>query len=115
MSTAQPWGHGWRSSPAFIIFTAVLSLFTETFLYGFIVPILSYMIEVRLQLPSSQSQWLTSALLTSYGFVAMASAPIIAHFADKTPDRRTPLLLALIGCMLGTVLVAICPSGKHNR
>ncbi|KAJ5126633.1 MFS transporter [Penicillium atrosanguineum] len=108
--SAQPWGYRWRSSQAFIVFTAVLGLFSETFLYGFIVPILSYMLEDRLQLPPSQTQWLTTALLTSHGFFAMASAPIIAHFADKTSDRKVPLLLALAGCATGTLLVAICSS-----
>lgn len=115
MSVIQPWGYRWRSSQAFIIFTATLGLFSETFLYSFIVPILSYMIEGRLQLPSTQTQWLTTALLTTHGFIAMASAPIIAHFADKTPDRRMPLLLALAGCALGTLLVAICSSGTYRH
>lgn len=113
MSAIQPWGYRWRSSQAFLIFTATLGLFSETFLYAFIVPILSYMLEDRLHLPSTQTQWLTTALLTTHGFIAMASAPIIAHFADKTSDRRMPLLLALTGCALGTLLVAICSSGKY--
>lgn len=111
--SAQPWGYRWRSSQTFIIFTATLGLFSETFLYGFIVPILSYMLEDRLQLPPSQTQWLTTALLTGHGFVAMVSAPIIAHFADKTSDRKVPLLLALAGCATGTLLVAICSSRMY--
>lgn len=113
MSAIQLRGYRWRSSQAFIIFTATLGLFSETFLYAFIVPILSYMVEDRLGLPSTQTQWLTTALLTTHGFVAMASAPIIAHFADKTPDRRMPFLLALTGCAVGTLLVAICSSGTY--
>lgn len=115
MSDIRPWGYGWRSSQAFIIFTATLGLFSETFLYAFIVPILSYMIEVRLRLPPSQTQWLTTALLTTHGFVSVASAPIIAHFADKTSNRKVPLLLALAGCLVGTLLLAICPSGMYQQ
>ena len=103
-------GYGWRSSQAFIVFTAILGLFSETFLFAFIVPILSYMVEVRLQLPYNQTQWITTAMLTAQGFISMISAPIIAHFADKTPNRRTPLLLALLGCLVGTLLLAICSS-----
>ncbi|KFX94357.1 hypothetical protein O988_06352 [Pseudogymnoascus sp. VKM F-3808] len=110
MSNIQPRDYSWRSSQGFIIFVAVLGLFSETFLYAFIVPILSYMVEVRLQLPSSQTQRLTTALLTTHGFVSVASAPIIAHFADKTPNRKIPLLLALTGSTVGTLLLAICPS-----
>jgi MFS family permease len=110
----QPWGYRWRSSSAFIVFTATLGLFSETFLYAFIVPILSYMLEDRLQLPASQTQWLTTTLLTSHGFISMASAPFIAHFADKTSDRKVPLLLALAGCATGTLLVAICSSRMYH-
>jgi len=115
MSDNQPWGYRWRSSQAFIIFTATLGLFSETFLYAFIVPILSYMVEVRLQLPPTQTQWLTTALLTTHGFVSIVSAPIIGHFADKTSNRKIPLLLALAGCSVGTLLVALCPSGMYQH
>ncbi|KAL4962486.1 major facilitator superfamily domain-containing protein [Aspergillus stella-maris] len=105
-----PRGYTWRSSSAFIIFTAVLALFTEGLLYSIIVPILSYMIEVRLGLPSSQTPWYTSALLATHGFFSMLSAPVIGHFADRTPDRKTPLLFCLVGCAGGTGLVAFTPS-----
>ncbi|KAJ5309977.1 Aldolase [Penicillium atrosanguineum] len=110
MSEVRPWGYGWRSSQSFVIFTATLGLFSETFLYAFIVPILSYMIEDRLELPPSQTQWLTTALLATHGFVSVVSAPIIGHFADKTSSRRIPLLIALAGCFVGTLLLSICPS-----
>jgi MFS family permease len=115
MSDIRPWGYGWRSSQAFIIFTATLGLFSETFLYAFIVPILSYMIEVRLRLPPAQTQRLTTALLTTHGFVSVVSAPVIAHFADKTSNRKLPLLIALVGCLVGTFLLAICPSGMYQH
>ncbi|KAL4958127.1 major facilitator superfamily domain-containing protein [Aspergillus filifer] len=105
-----PHGYTWRSSSAFIVFTAVLALFTEGLLYSIIVPILSYMIEVRLGQPPSQTPWYTSALLATHGFFSMVSAPVIGHFADKTPDRKTPLLLCLAGCAVGTGLVALTPS-----
>lgn len=86
----------------------------ETFLYGFIVPILGYMLEVRLHVDPSQTQSLTSSLLAIHGFMTLVAAPIIAHFADKTPNRRMPLLIALAACAVGTTLVACSPSGKPN-
>lgn len=103
MVDSQTWGYRWRSSQAFVIFTVSLGLFSDTFLYGFIVPILSYMVEVRLSLPPSQTQRLATALLTTHAFVSVAYAPIIAHFADKTSNRQSPLLLALGGCLAGTL------------
>ncbi|KAL4938907.1 hypothetical protein BDV06DRAFT_199939 [Aspergillus oleicola] len=109
-SSDLPRGYTWRSSSAFIVFTAVLALFTEGILYSLIVPILSYMIEVRLGQPLSQTQWYTAALLATHGFFSMTSAPIIGHFADKTSDRKTLLLLSLAGCAAGTGLLALTPS-----
>ncbi|KAF3481805.1 uncharacterized protein GIQ15_04564 [Arthroderma uncinatum] len=103
----KPWGYRWRSSKTFVISTIVLALFAETFLYGFLVPILSYMLEVRLHIDPSRTQSLSSALLAIHGFVALISAPVIAHFADKTPNRRTPLLISLAACLIGTLLVAL--------
>ena len=78
----------------------------ETFLYGFVVPILSFMLEDRLSMDPSQTQRMTTAVLTVHGFMSLISAPIIAHFADKTPNRKTPMLIALAGCVAGTLLVA---------
>lgn len=101
-----PWGYKWRSSQLFIITTATLSLFSECFIFGFVVPILPYMLETRLHLDPSRTQHFTTTLLTIYGAVSLVSAPFIAHFADKTPSRKIPLLLSLSACASGTVLVA---------
>ena len=73
-------------------------------------PILPYMIENRLRIDPSQTQRLTTALLSIHGFLALISAPIIAHFADKTPSRKLPLLVALAGCFCGTLIIACTPS-----
>ncbi|KAL4971922.1 major facilitator superfamily domain-containing protein [Aspergillus desertorum] len=105
-----PWGYTWRSSQLFIIATATISLFSESFLFGFAVPILPYMLETRLHLDPSQTQNFTTALLTLYGAVSLFSTPLIAHFADKTPSRKIPLLLSLSACASGTLLVACGPT-----
>lgn len=79
----------------------------ETFLYSFPVPILSYMIEDRLHIDASKSQNITTALLSLHGLIALVFAPIIAHFADKTPKRKLPLLISLAGCFVGTLLLSL--------
>ncbi|RAL16781.1 MFS general substrate transporter [Aspergillus homomorphus CBS 101889] len=107
MEKPLPAGYRWRSSRTFIVFTVTVALFAETFLYGFVVPILSHMIEVRLGIDPSETQRYTTALLSLHGFLGVIAAPIIAHFADKTPNRKLPLLLALGGCFVGTTLVAL--------
>lgn len=82
----------------------------DTFLYGFIVPILSYILEERLHIDPSYMQPLISAILAVHGIVAIVTSPIVGHFADQSPSRKTPLLLSLAGCLGGTVLVACAPS-----
>ncbi|KAL4948462.1 major facilitator superfamily domain-containing protein [Aspergillus filifer] len=101
-----PWGYKWRSSQTFIIITATISLFSESFLFGFVVPILPYMLEQRLNIPPTQTQTFTTTLLTIYGLISLISAPLVAHYADKTPHRKIPLLLSLTACASGTILVA---------
>lgn len=69
-----------------------------------------YLFNDRLHQDPSQTQRMTSALLTLHGLVSAVSGPLIGHFADKMPNRKTPLLLSLAGCIAGTVLVAWSPS-----
>ncbi|KAJ5690051.1 MFS transporter [Penicillium macrosclerotiorum] len=101
-----PWGYQWRSSPFFIIGTVCVALFIEIFLYGFLVPILPYMLENRLHVDPSQTQRFTSISLALHGLMSAFGGPLIGHFADKAADRRTPLLVALVGCIIGTAMVA---------
>ncbi|KAF1972864.1 MFS general substrate transporter [Bimuria novae-zelandiae CBS 107.79] len=100
----------WRKSKALLLFTATLGLFTENFLYGFVVPILPYMIEVRLHRDPSLTQRFTTELLVILGLISIPAAPIIGHFADGTTSRKIPLLVSLLGCTVGTLLVALTPS-----
>ncbi|KAF2437305.1 MFS general substrate transporter [Karstenula rhodostoma CBS 690.94] len=100
----------WRRSKTLVVFTATLGLFTENFLYGFVVPILPYMIEKRLGLDPALTQRFTTELLFILGLISVPAAPIIGHFADQTTSRKIPLLIALVGCTVGTLLVALTPS-----
>ncbi|KAJ5759441.1 major facilitator superfamily domain-containing protein [Penicillium odoratum] len=103
-------GYGWRSSRSLIIGTACLALLTEVLLYGFVVPILPYMLEVRLRQDPALTQQLTTSLLGIHGFATLLSAPILAHFIDKTSNRRSPLLVSLSVALGGTILVAATPT-----
>ncbi|KAJ5974607.1 hypothetical protein N7481_011817 [Penicillium waksmanii] len=103
-------GNRWRSSRFLIIGTACLALFTETLLYGFVVPILPYMLETRLKQDPDLTQRTTSGLLSVHGFATLILTPLVAIAADKTPSRKTPLIIALIVCLGGTILVALTPN-----
>lgn len=125
------WGYRWRSSTAFILFVVILAQFCggfptnnpsrasnispETFLYSFPVPILSYMLEERLHVDPSQTQNLTTSLLSFHGLIALISAPVIAHYADKSSNRKTPFLISLAGCFVGTIILSLTPSRTFYR
>ncbi|CAG8909946.1 unnamed protein product [Penicillium egyptiacum] len=68
------------------------------------------MLEERLHLDASQTQTYTTALLATHGFIGLVSAPIVAHLAEKTPSQKKPLLIALAGCFMGTLMIALAPS-----
>lgn len=87
-----------------------LNHFAETFLASFITPIMGYMLEERLHLDPSKTQSYTTILLSSYGFVGLVSAPAIAYFAERAGSQKKPLLIALVGCLGGTLMVALASS-----
>lgn len=68
------------------------------------------MIEHRLQIDPSQTQNITTALLSLHGFATLVFAPVIAHFADRYPTRKLPFLISLAGCLVGTLLLSLTPS-----
>lgn len=67
---------------------------------------LPYMLRTRLHEDEAEIQELTSLVLATHGAVSVVSGPIIGHFADKTSNRKLPLLLSLLACILGTGMVA---------
>ncbi|KAJ5644202.1 Major facilitator superfamily domain general substrate transporter [Penicillium longicatenatum] len=99
-------GYRWRSAKWFILSTIAIALFAETFLYGFLVPILGYMIQNRLHIDPSQTQKLTSTILGLHGALAVLSGPIIGHFADGSRNKKGALLWSLGFCIIGTGIVA---------
>lgn len=71
---------------------------------------LPYLFQDGLLQDPSQTQRLTAAILTLHGLISAISGPLIGHYADKMPNRKSPLLISLVGCIVGTVLVAWSPS-----
>ncbi|KAJ5431244.1 MFS transporter, partial [Penicillium cf. griseofulvum] len=106
----KPLGYRWRSSNFFILTCVTIALFSENFLYSFIIPILQLMLEDRLRLDPTKTQTTTSALLSTHAFVCFISGPFIGNLADKNPSRKGPLLVSLGGEIVGTVIIAAAPS-----
>ncbi|KAL4796087.1 major facilitator superfamily domain-containing protein [Aspergillus venezuelensis] len=100
----------WRSSRALAVGTACIAMFTETLLYGFLTPILPYMLEIRLHTDQAQTQSLTTRLQTTYGVVLLVATPLNANLADRIKSRKAPLLVSLGTCLVGTLLVAFTTS-----
>ncbi|KAJ5489098.1 hypothetical protein N7539_003988 [Penicillium diatomitis] len=71
---------------------------------------LPYMLEERMHQPPQQTQRLTSISLALHGIVSAFSGPILGHLADQTPSRKIPFLITLLGCIIGTLMVAFATS-----
>lgn len=68
---------------------------------------LPYMLEERMHQDPSQTQRLTSISLALHGLVSAFGGPLIGHLADKAPNRKIPFLVSLVGCIIGTFMVAV--------
>jgi MFS family permease len=64
------------------------------------------MLEERMHQDPKQTQRLTSISLALHGLVSAFGGPLIGHLADKAPNRKGPFLVALVGCIIGTFMVA---------
>ncbi|KAJ5931103.1 hypothetical protein N7466_006596 [Penicillium verhagenii] len=105
-----PIGYRWRSSNWFIISCIAIALFSENFLYSYIVPILQVMLEERLGIDESELQETTSLVLTVHALVCLVAGPLTGWLADKAPNRRLPLLLSLGAELVGTVIIMLSPN-----
>ncbi|EAW11719.1 putative MFS multidrug transporter [Aspergillus clavatus NRRL 1] len=103
-------GQQWRSSSWFIVTAMAMALFTDTFLYTFLVPILPYVVETRLGLDASLTQRISFALLSESSLVAVVLNPFIGHYADKSESKRVWLLSALVAALLGSIYLAVANS-----
>lgn len=101
--TTPPPGLKWRSSTFFILLTLGIAMFTDLFLYGLLVPVLPFMLEDRVHIPSSQTQSFTSGLLAVYAGSSVISAPIAGVLADRISTRQAPFLGGLVVLLAATV------------
>ncbi|KAJ5771614.1 hypothetical protein N7520_002143 [Penicillium odoratum] len=108
--SSLPLGYRWRSSNWFIISCIAIALFSENFLYSYIVPILQVMLEQRLGIDESELQETTSLVLTVHALVCLVAGPLTGWLADQAPNRRLPLLLSLGAELVGTVIIMLAPN-----
>lgn len=96
-----------RSSTRFIVSTVAIGLFTDLFLYGLIVPILPFILQDRVNVPSSKVQSYTSALLAAYAGSSVLASPPAGIIADKLPARQLPFLIGLVALLVATIMLSV--------
>ncbi|KAJ5498750.1 hypothetical protein N7453_007801 [Penicillium expansum] len=106
----EPWGFQWRSSTYFIVATVAVALLTDMYLYGFLVPLLPFVLEHRLGLDVSLTQRISTALLSQTALIMVVASPLIGSHADRSGAKRAWLLYGLAGALLGSLMLAMATS-----
>ena len=106
-SNPRPTGLNWRASTFFIVGTVAISLFTDLFLYGLVVPILPFILQDRTHLPQDQIQSHVSELLAVYAAASVIFSIPAGIIADKVSARQLPFLAGLTALLGATVLFSL--------
>jgi MFS family permease len=96
-----------RSSKSFILLTVCAAIFTDSFLYGVLIPVIPFTLHHRSGIPESDVQWWTSVILAGYGLMVLIGSPISGYYADHSTNRRKPFFLGLLSLSVGTVLFGV--------
>ncbi|KAL4959266.1 MFS general substrate transporter [Aspergillus stella-maris] len=99
-------GYAWRSSRIFIVAVISMAMFTDQFLFSFIIPILPVILRDRLQVNSSHTQFLTSVVLSLNALVSIAVAPFTGYLADRVKWKNGLMLWSCAVNVVGTALTA---------
>ncbi|KAJ5570085.1 uncharacterized protein N7459_009515 [Penicillium hispanicum] len=97
----------WRSSKAFVILVVCISVFTDIFLYGLIVPVLPFTLATRVGLADADIQRWASILLACYGGSILLGSLIFGWMGDQTKTRQAPFLLGLVILAGATLLFSL--------
>ncbi|KAJ6006673.1 hypothetical protein N7451_004617 [Penicillium sp. IBT 35674x] len=122
-SDQKPWLFNLRSSERFLVLTVSIAIFTDSFIYGVIVPIIPVALVERVGARPEDAQYLVSILLAVYGGTLLAGSrefkqfilylnpklkdiALFGYFADKCSSRKLPFVLGLIALGTSTALFA---------
>lgn len=97
----------YRASKAFTLITVCLALFTDSFIYGVLVPVFPFSLEDRCDVDPDRVQLWTSALFAAFGIAILLGSPGCGWLADHTTSRRAPLLSALPILVLATIMIGV--------
>ncbi|RAH43812.1 MFS transporter [Aspergillus brunneoviolaceus CBS 621.78] len=94
-----------RSSVSFITFVASYAVFTDSFLYGLIVPVVPTALNDRLGVSRNDEQTWTSILIALYGAAQFSVAPLSGYVSDRIQSRWWPMVAGVLTLGAGTALL----------
>ncbi|KAJ2417386.1 hypothetical protein GGI10_000246 [Coemansia sp. RSA 2530] len=92
-----------RSTPAAVLTVSTMAVFSDTVVYGLIVPFLPDIIQDKLGMSSSAN----GILFGTFGLGVLIGAPISAYISDRWNWRKWPMIIGLLGLGATSVLFAL--------
>ncbi|KAJ2826028.1 hypothetical protein IWW50_002569 [Coemansia erecta] len=92
-----------RSQPAAVLIVSTMAVFTDTVVYGLIVPFLPEILQERLGMSSSSN----GLLFGCFGIGVLIGAPVSAYISDRWKIRKWPMILGLLGLGATSALFAL--------
>ncbi|KAL5341193.1 major facilitator superfamily domain-containing protein [Aspergillus crustosus] len=102
----QPPGTAWRSSKLFIVLAISIAMFTDYFLFSFIIPVLPEILKDRLRIAPSHTQLVTSIVLSMNALVSIAIAPAVGYISDRVKWKNNLMLSGYLVDIVGTAITA---------
>lgn len=92
------------------LMTEIASL--DEMLFAFMVPLLPYIFENRLELDTSLTQRLTSLFLVEGALISIISSPFVGNIADRASSKKVLLLVLLVLTLISVLCLSITTSCK---
>ena len=105
----RPFGLFWRSHTLFIVGAVTIGLFSETMLYGIVVPILPFILHDRMGVPYDKLQAYSSSLLAAYAGSSVVSAPLAGLWVDRFRSRSASLVVGLAVLLIVRPFISSLP------
>lgn len=96
-----------RSSKWFIVSTICVASFSDSFIYGVVIPVLPNELERRIGVVDEDLEFWNSMLLTAFGLAQLIASPLFGYYADRSSSRRTPLLLGFFSNAAATAVLYV--------
>ncbi|KAI8868734.1 MFS general substrate transporter [Ramicandelaber brevisporus] len=93
----------WRRAPLAVAITAGLAIFIDMLIYGIIVPVAPDL----LKKVGKDTTMANGVLFGCFGIGILVMSPIFGYVSDRYNTRKWPMIVGLIGLIVGTIFFAI--------